>query len=147
MTEFFPRVRQAVQCLILLIPSNEACTAQPGVVTCKLPWSPGTNAGGAETRSTVHALKDCSGPPHWDTKHHEMPKKCQEQQENRRHEVASRLHSSPSTLLFLPLAWAASHRRASLVLQDLWQSPALPGWPGPYFLKYILQYSKTNVSD
>lgn len=43
MTEFFPQVRKAVQCLMVLIPSNEPCMAQLQIVMCKLPWSPSTN--------------------------------------------------------------------------------------------------------
>lgn len=43
MTEFFPQVREAVQCLMVLIPSNEPCMAQLQIVVCKLPWSPSTN--------------------------------------------------------------------------------------------------------
>lgn len=92
MMEFFPQVRQAVRCVTVLIPSNEPCTAQPQIVHVQDPVKPQhkhtPQAGEAETRSTAHALKDYSGPPHWDTKHHEMPQDWQEQLENRRHEAA-----------------------------------------------------------
>lgn len=81
-----------MQCLIVLTPSNEPGTAQPQVAHVPAPVKSQhkhmSQAGEAETRSTVHAPKDCSGPPHWDTKHCEMPRDWQEQLENRRYEVA-----------------------------------------------------------
>lgn len=82
MTELFPEVRQAGQCLIVQTPLNEPCTAQPQVVHVQAPLKPQhkpmPQAGGSETRPTEHAPKDYSGPAHWDTKHHEMPRDWQE---------------------------------------------------------------------
>lgn len=46
-----------------------------------------TQTTGWRGRNKVHVLKDYSGPPHRDTKHHEMPRDWQEQLENRRHET------------------------------------------------------------
>lgn len=121
-------------------PLNEPCRAQPQVVHVQAPVKPQhkhiPQAGGAETRYML--LKTTLG--HLTGTQSIM--RCHETGRSSWKTEGMKLPSSPATCLSLPLPWAASHRIASLVLQDLWWSPVLLGWLGPYFFSIFCNTEK-----